>query len=48
MGVEFARRLERDARGRFVAVQGKAPDPVGRPLLRQAGENGSQSIRHSS
>jgi diguanylate cyclase (GGDEF)-like protein len=36
MGVEFAQPLERDGSGRFVAVQGKAPDPVVRPLLRQA------------
>ncbi len=37
MGVEFARPLEWDASGRFVAVQGKAPEPVVRPQLRQAG-----------
>jgi hypothetical protein len=37
MGVEFAHALECDGSGRFVAVQGKAPEPVVRPLLRQAG-----------
>jgi diguanylate cyclase (GGDEF)-like protein len=37
MGVEFAQALERDANGRIVAVLGKAPDPVVRPLLRQTG-----------
>jgi diguanylate cyclase (GGDEF)-like protein/PAS domain S-box-containing protein len=37
MGVEFAHPLECDASGRFIAVLGKAPEPVVRPLLRQAG-----------
>ena len=37
MGVEFAHPLECDASGRFIAVQGKAPEPVARPQLRQAG-----------
>jgi hypothetical protein len=37
MGVEFAHPLERDASGRYLAVQGKAPDPIVRPLLRQTG-----------
>jgi hypothetical protein len=36
-GVEFAHPLECDASGRFIAVLGKAPEPVVRPLLRQAG-----------
>ena len=35
MGVEFAAPLKRDAAGR-AAVHGKAPDPVVRPLLKEA------------
>jgi hypothetical protein len=48
LGVEFAHPLECDASGRFIAVQGKAPDPVGQPPQRQSGKSGSQRIRHSS
>ncbi len=36
IGVEFAQPLERDGNGRIVAMLGKAPEPVARPLLRQA------------
>jgi diguanylate cyclase (GGDEF)-like protein/PAS domain S-box-containing protein len=38
MGVEFAQPLERDGSGRIVAMLGKAPEPVVRPLLREAAE----------
>ena len=37
MGVEFAVPLRRDADGRVAAVQGQAPEPVVRPLLKEAG-----------
>jgi hypothetical protein len=37
MGVEFAVPLTRDVNGRIAAVLGQAPDPVVRPLLREAG-----------
>ena len=37
MGVEFAAPLQRDENGRVAAVQGKAPEPVVRPLLKEAG-----------
>ena len=36
MGVEFAAPLQRDANGRIAAVQGQAPEPVMRPLLKEA------------
>jgi hypothetical protein len=36
IGVEFAAPLKRDASGRIAAVQAKAPDPVIRPLLKEA------------
>ena len=37
MGVEFSVPLERDSSGRIAAVQERAPPPVVRPLLREAG-----------
>ena len=37
MGVEFAVPLRRDADGRVAAVQGQDPEPVVRPLLKEAG-----------
>jgi diguanylate cyclase (GGDEF)-like protein/PAS domain S-box-containing protein len=37
MGVEFAEPLERDSAGRIAVVQGNAPAPVVRPLLKEAG-----------
>ena len=37
MGVEFAVPLRRDSDGRIAAVLGRAPDPVIRPLLKEAG-----------
>jgi diguanylate cyclase (GGDEF)-like protein/PAS domain S-box-containing protein len=36
MGVEFAAPLQRDANGRIAAMQGQAPDPIVRPLLKEA------------
>ena len=37
MGVEFTEPLPCDASGRVTALKGKAPDPIVRPLLREAG-----------
>ena len=37
MGVEFAVPLRRDADGSIAEVQTKSPDPVVRPLLKEAG-----------
>ena len=37
MGVEFAEPLQCDASGRVTALQGKAPEPIVRPLWRKAG-----------
>ena len=36
IGVEFAVPLQRDPDGRVAAIQGRAPDPVVRPLLKEA------------